>query len=492
MAAFALRIFYAGGQSITFDEFYEIQLAKESVGHILLRGDGFPPLYSLLLHVWDFFFGSESGRVFSMLTGTAGCFAIFHLGQTVFDRRVGLWSAAILAVLPLHLFYTSEIRAYPLLLLATTLALNSLVLAIRYDLWRDWLLFSVATTIGLHTHYLFAIFPAMTLLASLFYVRSNKPYISGAIILLLLVPLATYCVKADVAMQQGWAYRVHFGIGELAYTYGSFLMGYTLGPSLRQLHVLWTRDAIFYALPWATFFLVALGGIFFAAKKGKLFEKREVPLLCALSLAPLMVGLMCKLSGVGYQVRYSIWAMVPIVVLIAALVSSAVERLVGKVATAFLFGLFVLAMINRHYVDEYRNADLAAVTQRLSDPELSVRQPLLVISGYMVEPVKHYLDETEWSLFGIPMDSSYEQREAELASLLSAIKQVDSHFWLLYTREFHEDPDGVLLQRLNKESDLEFVSKYAGIRLYRGSFPSDGDANVAPTAKPPTDELSVD
>ena len=51
LAAVALRFFYADGQSITFDEYYEIQLAKQNLQEILLRGDGFPPLYLSLIHI---------------------------------------------------------------------------------------------------------------------------------------------------------------------------------------------------------------------------------------------------------------------------------------------------------------------------------------------------------------------------------------------------------------------------------------------------------
>ena len=280
-------------------------MAKQDLQQILLRGDGFPPLYSVTLYIWNMVFGSETGRILSILTGAAGCLAMYVLGKTVGGRKVGIIAAAITAFLPIHLFYTSEIRAYAQLLLATTFALNYLILAVRHDRWQDWLVFSAIATVGLHTHYLFAIFVAMTLLLSLIYVRSIKPFVSGALIITLLIPLAIYCVPADLAMQQGWAYRVNFGIGELAFTYGSFLMGYTLGPSLRELHVLWTREAIFYALPWASFFGAALLGIVYSARKKDVLGHREFPIFASLAFAPLVVGGLCKFAGIGYCLLYT-------------------------------------------------------------------------------------------------------------------------------------------------------------------------------------------
>lgn len=491
LAALALRLFYADGQSITFDEFYEIQLAKQDIPHILVRGDGFPPLYSLCLHFWDMLFGSESGRILSILAGSTCCLGMYVLGKTVGGKRVGLYSAALSAALPLHLFYSSEIRAYPLLLLATTFALNSLIHATRHDRWRDWLIFSAVTAIGLHTHYLFAIFAAMTLLLSLLYVRSVKPFVSGALIICLLVPLTLYCVQADLAMQQGWAYRVNFGIGELAFTYGSFLMGYTLGPSLRQLHVLWTRDAIFYALPWASFFGIALGGIFYAAKKNVVFRHREFPIFATLAFAPLVVGILCKLAGIGYQVRYSIWAMIPIAVLIAMFLESAMRKKIGKLAAAFLFGLFALAMVNRHYVASYQNADLATAAARLADSAISPKHPVLVVSGYMVEPLKFYLPQSEWELKGISMESPFEARESQMTTLLDELRASDSEFWLMYTREFHEDPDGRLMEMIRENSEVEFISEYPGLKLYRAKFRDAEFRNPKPADEAADDKFGL-
>ena len=50
IVAILTRLWYTFGQSITFDEYYEVELAKCTLREIAYRGDGFPPLYSIIMH----------------------------------------------------------------------------------------------------------------------------------------------------------------------------------------------------------------------------------------------------------------------------------------------------------------------------------------------------------------------------------------------------------------------------------------------------------
>ncbi len=50
LIAVGLRVWGLQGQSLTMDEVAEIEIAKGSLGEILLAKDGFPPLYHVLLN----------------------------------------------------------------------------------------------------------------------------------------------------------------------------------------------------------------------------------------------------------------------------------------------------------------------------------------------------------------------------------------------------------------------------------------------------------
>lgn len=201
--------------------------------------------------------------------------------------------------------------------------------------------------------------------------------------------------------------------------------------------------------------------------------KKETPALLVVAGAPCLMGLMCSLAGVGYQVRYSIWSIVPCIILLAWLISHAWYHTIGKVSTVVLMLLFALSITNRHSNDRYRNADLKSVASHIQDNSTAADSPVLVVSGYMAEPLKYYLDDAKWQVDGIPMHADFENRETEFDQVVRrCFKQAGQQGWLVYTREFHEDSDGVLIEKLRDLATLKPVGEYAGAKLYRVEFGS--------------------
>ena len=85
------------------------------LGMYLLKGDVHPPLYFMLLHLW--LIGGEDItylRLFSVLTGVLSIGGIYLLSRQLFEKRVDLISALILAISPLHIYYSQMVRNYSL------------------------------------------------------------------------------------------------------------------------------------------------------------------------------------------------------------------------------------------------------------------------------------------------------------------------------------------------------------------------------------------
>ena len=57
-------------------------------------------------------------------------------------------------------------------------------------------------------------------------------------------------IGPDLALQAGYPGQTGFGVAQWGYTYFSFLSGFTLGPSMRDLHTLSAVDAARQSLPW--------------------------------------------------------------------------------------------------------------------------------------------------------------------------------------------------------------------------------------------------
>ena len=120
----------------------------------VLREDGSPPLYYLLLHVWMAVVGSSEAaiRALSLVFALATVPAGLWLGRALFGARAGWMCAALCALSPLLSAYAQEARMYALVGLLALLASGAFV-AVFVQRRRDfrWLLAGALAAL-LYTH----------------------------------------------------------------------------------------------------------------------------------------------------------------------------------------------------------------------------------------------------------------------------------------------------------------------------------------------------
>ncbi|HZO33140.1 MAG TPA: glycosyltransferase family 39 protein [Chloroflexota bacterium] len=116
--ALGLRLFELTGQSLWYDEGVSAYMTPRSFAEIASATsvDIHPPLYYWLLSLWAMPFGQGEValRGFSVLLGTLMVWATCGLGRALGGRAVGLAAGALLAVSPLAVQYSQEVRMYPL------------------------------------------------------------------------------------------------------------------------------------------------------------------------------------------------------------------------------------------------------------------------------------------------------------------------------------------------------------------------------------------
>jgi len=117
-------------------------------------GDLHPPLHYVLLWFWGHLFGySEiSLRLPSVILGVATVWLVYQIGTLQFNKKVGLLAGLLLAVAPLHVYYSQEARMYSLAVLTVTLSFYFLI---RMTQGKSWSLLGllVANTLILFTDY---------------------------------------------------------------------------------------------------------------------------------------------------------------------------------------------------------------------------------------------------------------------------------------------------------------------------------------------------
>jgi mannosyltransferase len=150
-----LRTRYLSGQ-FWMDEALSVGISSHSLTAIpgVLRHDGSPPLYYLVLHVWMSVFGSgESAThamslLFATLTIPVGAWVAWSL----FGLRAGLIAAVLFALNPFLTAYSQETRMYTLMALLGLLATAGFLHGFVYRR-RRWLpLFAICQAVMLYTH----------------------------------------------------------------------------------------------------------------------------------------------------------------------------------------------------------------------------------------------------------------------------------------------------------------------------------------------------
>ncbi len=142
--------------SLWLDEGLSVGIASHPLSEIpgLLRLDGSPPLYYLVLHLWMSLVGTseEAVRSLSLLIALATIPVAFWAGDSLFGRRAA-WGAALLTATSSYLaYYSREARMYTLLVLTTLVCVTAFAHVFVYGR-RRWLpLFVIGLTATLYTH----------------------------------------------------------------------------------------------------------------------------------------------------------------------------------------------------------------------------------------------------------------------------------------------------------------------------------------------------
>jgi hypothetical protein len=183
LLAFALRLVRLDFQPLWWDEGYSVFFATRDFGTMLERTaiDIHPPLYYALMQVWIFFFGKSdiALRWLSVFIGVAAIPLIYLLAKKLFDARIALIAALLLAISPFHIYYSQEVRMYGLV---TLLGLASFYLCIQLiemtpgkpKTFIVALAYILATAAALYTQYYAAFIVAVEIVIVLIRLRNNR------------------------------------------------------------------------------------------------------------------------------------------------------------------------------------------------------------------------------------------------------------------------------------------------------------------------------
>ena len=467
--AIAVRAAGLNEQSLSMDEVAELAIAEGSLSSILVARDGFPPLYHFVLHAWSAAFpGDLAARCLSAIIGALSVGIVWATARQVGGERTAIWSALIVALSPIHVWHSQEARAYILYYLCAALSLYWFFAALKTNSSRAWGWYAATAWLGLLTQYYFGLLLLTNVCVLLLEWRRLAPrhrmLIAHGALAVACLPII-WLLRGDLSIEGAVPFPNRVNAAALGYTLFSFVAGYAIGPSARDLHEMSVGRAISQLLPW----LVVAGtsaGVLLVHGFRALSPGRWSSRLVLMTLLPVAGALAVAAAlGITFQVRHVLWASLPLMLLLGAGAAEISRRpaIIGPALLGMLF-VFGVSRYNRHSVMRYKNEDVRALAVFLRAQDAV--SPIFVSTGYMARPIRHYLGDA-------PPIHSIPDVLPDGTNLTQAVGSVerqapsDAPFWLAYTREFHGDPQGRLLEALRQRYSVTLQATFAGVRLYR-------------------------
>lgn len=480
----ALRVFRLGNQSLWVDEIMTLRAADAgqslSLRQMFLNIQG--PLHGTLINLVSGASMSEVAlRTPSVIASVATIPIVYLLGKELAGHRAGITAAAFAAVSPFAIWYSQEVRNYSLLMFFAAVA-TLLIWRLIERSGRGWSAYALVVALALYSNLSAAFLAAAHGLFGLGRVLRDRRFLGRWVltyvcIVLLFMPmvagLARWFELDDVSER---VHPVHTAEEEdllrgattftpLAIPYAVFNMvyGYSLGPSLRELHVRPPLEAYLDHL-WTVVpagvaaVLIALLGL------RKLSERpRVLFLVLSVILVPLAsAGLLAFLNVKPFNVRY-VAVMYPVLcVVLGAGVASSGKRtafVLGGVVGAFL----LLSLGNYHFDPEYWREDVRAAAVQVAAREAPGD---IVLVPVVKDVFDFYYDGPAELVALYPAQTGSSD---EIAARLDAMVEGHTRLWFVDSRLWFADPDRRIPEYLGGSYGLIEDVDFPGVRvsLYR-------------------------
>lgn len=472
-----LRFYALTGQSLWVDELATWNQVRPGGGLTFLQQirDGIQgPLY--MAAVWPLVRWQDPALMMRLPAALAGAAAVPLLGSwaaRVCDRRTGKLTALFLAINPFHIWYSQEARGYSFLVLFAILAAHAFTtLREGRPRWRDAVGLGLCCAAAMASN-LSALFLWGALgLSWLVFVRG--PDRGGRTVWLAgfglgLVLAAPWLLQAAGIWavdrlvpggQTGEALRgeTTFTWLALPYTAYSFFFGFSLGPSLADLHTLGGREILRGWWPWYLAGAVCAGIACLAGvralrrERGTLLLWIAVPVLCLVLLAVRNVK--------PWNPRYAAVSF-PWVVVLAAAGLARLRPRPRALLGVLLAGLTLWSLGGYYWNGRYAKEDVRGAAQFLTAANLAA-DPVVVP---VVTAVFQFYYRGQGDLVDTYREPALVSR-GDAEAFVGARLAGHSRCWLVWARSWYFDPQGHLPAVLAAQGRLRLVHEGPGVKVF--------------------------
>jgi hypothetical protein len=457
LAAFALllRLFRIGVQSLWVDELFTITVSTPDTG----------------MHIWDYL---------KYNIGAATVFFVYRWTARWLGPRVAVIVSVLFALNPLHVYYSQEVRNYALLLFFGMMATHCLHRLLEKESQKTTVVYALsmaaAALCNFTAAFLYVVHAAIFLLRKGLTRRRLGRWVFVSLIIAVLISpwiyrvyevidfgkLVTPVQPGELDTTQRLRGDTTFSPAAIPYAFYAFSTGFSLGPSLRELHEdVNVRNVVrehAVAVVWVALLfggLAALGVRRLFLTGGPWFH---VLLYIGVPFALTLV--LNWQNAKAFNVRYVLFAMPAFVCLVALGVDGLRPRL-----RSLSFALVVLTLaisLGHYYFDgRYAREDVRSAAREV---ESHIEPGDCVIVPTVFEVFEHYF--TRPNPVRPVFASARIPRESVDRQLASALAECDG-VWYVRAREWANDPDGYILDSLGQRMTPLQTIEFDGVTVFR-------------------------
>ncbi len=386
LIAGGMRLYGLDRQSLWYDEVVEGKDFEVLLNKVLHNSektpDVTPPLNPFFVYIMTKSFpGSDFAlRIPALIFGLISVPLLYLLGRQLFNEKVGLIASFLLAISPFHIWYSQDARMYALQWMLSLISLIYFVRALEKPDTGNLAGYFISTEAVLYTHQ-FGIFlvllQGMYIMITFRTIREHfLKWIAIFISLgLLYLPWLIYSLTSLINKAAG-ASPKPLDIRILAYTVYSYCAGFSIGPSLNELHfdISWTviKPYIMVIGTLMTVYCVPFVIGMFSIRK----DFSKLLLLLLILTIPILgaLGLVIAKPDIAYNVRYTATAFFAFLLLIAKGLddmtrfnTKIIFKMTGVILILCMTGFSAYAYTNYHFDKRYHKHNVRATSAHIMD-----------------------------------------------------------------------------------------------------------------------------
>jgi mannosyltransferase len=351
-----------------------------------------PPLYYVLAWIWTKALGTgEIGlRSFSALVGTLTVPAGYLTGRALVGQapsaaRVGLLTAAFIALNPYLIWYSQEGRSYALMVLFATFALAFFAQSIRRPSPASLALWALASALSLLSHY-FAIFLIAAQVVLLLWtyrdrLRSVAPAVAAVVLVgIALIPLARAQERDDR--------RNNFTEVPLSTRVGEVGLNYVASEEPDPLAGSGRVDAV-QVLAGLGGGLLLLAAVALITARAPPDERKGAFLATGVAASVILVPILLAALGVDYlNPRNLIAGVVPLLAVAAIAFAGQRAGMAGRLLAGATCALFAVVVVAVDLSAEMQRKDWRQAAEAMGDTD---KPRVIVTNNNGDDPLSYYL-----------------------------------------------------------------------------------------------------